>query len=176
MSLKYSRELSEKVKFHSLESTSMKAMADLMLFGWSEKDAYILAYSPEMSSNETFINNRIKAIIKTDVFKKYMNVRSMAIVSTGTDIKKDVSTDDNEQQEEFKPMSKEDVLRDLQGMLALTPLGDRKGRSEILKSIADLMRYKDEIVEGTSDSKKYYLPKKCYHCEWYKGREKDKIL
>ena len=73
-------------------------------------------------------------------------------------------------------MSKEDVLRDLQGMLALTPLGDRKGRSEILKSIADLMRYKDEIVEGTSDSKKYYLPKKCYHCEWYKGREKDKIL
>lgn len=175
MSLKYSKELTDKIKFHDLENPSMKAMADLMLLGWSEKDAYIIAYSPEMSSNDTFINNRIKAIIRTEAFKKYMDVRSMAVMTTGADLKKQDAPSDDEQ-EEFKPMSKEDVLRNLQSLLALTPPGDRKGRLEINKSIADLMRYKDEIVEGTSDSKKYYLPKKCYYCEWYKGRDKDKIL
>ena len=175
MSLSFTKGLNEKVKFHNLENSSYLAMADLMLMGWSEKDAYIVAFSPEMSSNDIFISNRVKAILKMPDFKKYMDIRSMSMSTYTKEDKKTKGKAKNDNGE-FKPMSKEDVLKDLQNMLALTPPSDRKGRSDLLKSIADLMRFKDDIVEGSTDTRTYYLPKKCYHCEWYEGREKDRIL
>lgn len=172
MGLSYSNELKNKVKFHGLENASYIAMADLMLLGWTEKDAYILAFSPEMATNDTFITNRVKAILKMPDFKKYMNTKAMSMgVASGGKEKTNRKNEDGS----FKAMTKEEVLKDLQYMLNVTPYNNVKERSDLLKSIADLMRFKDDIVEGANDTRTYYLPKKCYHCEWYKGRDKDKI-
>lgn len=172
MALTYSSELKNKIKFHGIENASYIAMADLMLLGWTEKDAYILAFSPEMSTNDLFVSNRVKAILKMPSFTKYLNAASLRL--KGTD-KKEVAKQKDGEEKDFTPITKEEVLKDLQYMLKIVPHNNFKERSDLLKSIADLMRFKDDIVEGTNDARTYYLPRKCYSCEWYKGREKDKI-
>lgn len=170
MALSYSKEIKDKIKLHKVENPEYIAMADLMLLGWSEMDAFIVAVSPEMTMNKTFAENRIRSIINTPSFKQYMNDRSIAMGLSSAK-SKPIGKKDGE----IEIISKEKVLIELQRMYNLTPLSDQKTRTEILMKISDLQRYKDDIVESDANTKRYYMPKKCYTCSYYKGREKDKI-
>lgn len=172
MSISYTNELTRKVKALKIDSPGIMAMADLMALGWDEMDAYIVAFNPPMTSNDTFIRNRVKAITRSKAFKQHSSDRAKAMNAS---IISKVSGADKEGSENFEPLSKDGVLHQLHQLLNITPLDNIKDRSDILKQISDLQRYKDDISESSSNTKHYYLPKKCYGCEWYKGRDKDKI-
>ena len=53
MAISYTNELTRKVKALKVDSPGIMAMADLMALGWDEMDAYIVAFNPPMTSNET---------------------------------------------------------------------------------------------------------------------------
>lgn len=172
MAISYTNELTRKVKALKVDSPGIMAMADLMALGWDEMDAYIVAFNPPMTSNETFIKNRVKAILRSKAFKEHKSDRIKAMNAT---IMQQSGTISTEATDKFEPLSKDGVLQQLHQLLSITPLDNIKDRSDILKQISDLQRYKDDISESSSNTKHYYLPKKCYGCEWYKGRERDKI-
>lgn len=163
MSLSLSKEKLDLAKRNKFDKPEFLAMADLLLMGWSEMDAYIIAFSPSKAYDKTFIKNRVKSIMSNPAIKNYINSRGL-IMNSGKE--KEINKED------FKPLTKEEVLMQLQSLLrkSISP----KERTEILMKISDLMRFKDEVTTE-DDSRVYYMPRKCYSCEWYKGREKDKI-
>ena len=163
MSLSLSKEKLDLAKRNKFDKPEFLAMADLLLMGWSEMDAYIIAFSPSKAYDKTFIKNRVKSIMSNPALKNYINSRGL-IMNSGKE--KEINKED------FKPLTKEEVLMQLQSLLrkSISP----KERTEILMKISDLMRFKDEVATE-DDSRVYYMPRKCYSCEWYKGREKDKL-
>ena len=136
-------------------------MADLMCIGYSEEDAFCIAY-PKM---ELYSAERIAREMKTELekpnFKKAYGERIAMHRDNG------VSMDG---------VLADDALLDKRSTAkliltaALKQPANSKERIEGLMKYSDLMRYKSDEVEGsTTDTIHFFLPMKCGQCPLLKA-------
>lgn len=173
MAIDFSKQINNSFKKEGLDDVSTVAMADLMAIGWSPLDAFIVSFRPSMAIHKGFAEAKIKAITDNPAFKAYLNKRARQLSNIFSKPKKTSSSKDGD--DEYEGLSREDVLKRLEAMEASLPLDEVKTRTDVLMKIADLKRFKDNAHEDNNTTKHYYLPKKCFSCEYYKGREKDKL-
>lgn len=166
--LTVSRKLQTECKKANLDIQE-RAMADLMVLGWTAQDAFIAAgFNKPMLSDE--YNKQQLEILTTDAaFQKYLDARSKALKKGILKQYSDESEDDGEK-EKLKLMSKEDILQEaLQSALSL-PVTD-KNRVEILMKYADLAQLKKESFDEEDTTIHYYLPLSCKQCSLYQANK-----
>lgn len=171
MAIDLSKQIKNSFKREGLDDASTLAMADLMAIGWKPMDAFIMTFRPSMSVHKGFIEARIKGITDNSAFKAYLNKRSRHLSRMFSKAK----STNKDGGDEYEGLSRDDVLKRLEAMEASLAPDDVKLRTDVLMKIADLKKFKDNAPEETDSTKHYYLPKKCFSCEYYKGREKDKL-
>lgn len=174
MAIDFTKRIKNSFKREGLDDVSTIAMADLMAIGWNPLDAFIVAFRPSMAIHKGFAEAKIKAITDNAAFKSYVNKRSRQLSNIFGNAKKS-SSNKSLDDDEYEGLSREDVLKRLESMEASLPSDEVKLRTDVLMKIADLKRFKDNAHEDNNTTKHYYLPKKCFSCEYYKGREKDKL-
>ena len=166
--LTVSRKLQTECKKANLDIQE-RAMADLMVLGWTAQDAFIaVGFNKPMLSDE--YNKQQLEILTTDAaFQKYLDARSKALKKGILKQYSDESEDDGEK-EKLKLMSKEDILQEaLQSALSL-PVTD-KNRVEILMKYADLAQLKKESLDEEDTTIHYYLPLSCKQCSLYQAHK-----
>ncbi len=149
-----------------------RAMADLIVSGWREADAYVLCFGMNPAYSDTWHKKQIEGITKKPGYVKYFNEKSAARVAAKAATEEKGQTDTNEEQSAILDnmpngfMSKEDVMKELLRTIASLPAKDPK-RADVLMKYADLTQMKkDETKEG-NELTIFYLPQNCKQCELY---------
>lgn len=144
-----------------------KAMADLIISGWREPDAYVLCFGMNPAFSDTWHQKKIKEITQKAGYIQYFNDKSAAQASAKHSIQANGEAQGDildEMPDGF--MSKEDVLKELLRTIASLPAKDPK-RADVLMKYADLTQMKkDEVKEG-NELTVFYLPQNCKQCELY---------
>lgn len=150
-----------------------RAMADLIVSGWREADAYVLCFGMNPAYSDTWHKRKIEEITKKPGYVKYFNEKSAARVAIQAKTDEAIATTDkSEEQADILDnmtngfMSKEDVMKELLRTIASLPAKDPK-RADVLMKYADLTQMKkDETKEG-NELTVFYLPQNCKQCELY---------
>lgn len=146
-------------------------MADLMAIGYSENDAYTVAY-PENATYSIQQNNTIRAnVLKTTKFKKLLADTKQRL----RDKLGDPSTI-----EDLQLMGMEDVAKEILLSALKHPQGSKE-RADLLKSYKEtLAEYEGKTASQTSSSICFYLPLCCDKCplmikykEWIKQKNNE---
>lgn len=144
-------------------------MADLIVSGWREPDAYVLCFGMNPAFSDTWHQKKIKEITQKAGYIQYFNDKSAAQASVKSAAKADGGSEaDNDTLNDIPDgfMSKEDVLKELLRTIASLPAKDPK-RADVLMKYADLTQMKkDEVKEG-NELTVFYLPQNCKQCELY---------
>lgn len=145
-----------------------RAMAELMVAGWGAQDAFIaMGYNKPHLSDE-YNKRQLEILTQDENFIKYMEQRQKSIKRG---ILKQYTNEEEEEKQEVKLLTKEEVLQEaLQSALSL-PVND-KTRVEILMKYADLAQLKKEQTEGEEQLIHYYLPLSCNNCSLYLANKK----
>lgn len=146
-----------------------KAMADLIVSGWREPDAYVLCFGMNPAFSDTWHQKKIKEITQKVGYIQYFNEKSAAQAAVKATTKNKEDNEDGGDILDDMPdgfMSKEDVLKELLRTIASLPAKDPK-RADVLMKYADLTQMKkDEVKEG-NELTVFYLPQNCKQCELY---------
>lgn len=126
-------------------------MADLVSIGYSEQDAYTIAY-PENIALSAAQNKTIRENITAS-----QTFRSLLERRTEKNVPSEISLPDVEL------MGKEQTAR-LIMQSAMKQPSDSKERIEGLMKYSDLMGYKKEDAGDTRDTIMFAFPIKCYQC------------
>lgn len=124
-------------------------MADLIKAGYSENDAYTIAY-PENAVLSAVQNRSVREnILSSPKFRKVLDGKG-------------VIQEDEVQAGELMDKKKTAMLI---MKAALEQPSNSKERIEGLMKYSDLMGYKkDEVEEDSADAITFFLPMKCSHC------------
>lgn len=160
--MEVSRRTRSEAKKNKLDLEEM-AMAELMLAGWPQKDAFCVCFKPAGTMPADYIVQRIQNICDSEPFIMYMRRREK--------IKRKGNSEEPEVEEEIEMLDKEEVLRELLRSARSLPNGSKE-RAEILMKYADLQQMKKDKVEGEDTTVHYYLPLTCHMCELHEKHKK----
>lgn len=167
--LTVSRKLQTECKKANLD-VQERAMADLMVLGWTAQDAFIAAgFNKPMLSDE--YNKQQLEILTTDAaFQKYLDARSKAL-KKGILKQYESDSEEDEERTQVKLLSKEEVLQEALQTAMLLPKNDPK-RVDVLMRFADLAQMKKEEIKEEDTTIHYYLPLSCKQCSLYQAHKK----
>ena len=141
-------------------------MADLMCIGYSKEDAFKTAFCPKvLAMSEDNISKESNQKIHEDAFVRAYNSRKEVHRQDGIDVYSDVDDDLLDKRTTAKLILK----------TALKLPVDSKERIEGLMKYSELMRYKNDDVEGSvTDNIHFFLPMKCSQCPLLKAYNDNK--
>ena len=129
-------------------------MADLMAIGYSENDAYVIAY-PENEALAQQQNNSIRQnIVESAKFKKLLETRR-ARVKDG--IATPISLD------EVELVGTEEVLKEILRSAKQQPVGSKE-RADLYAKYNDIKNESEQGVEDETDAIEFHFPLKCNQC------------
>lgn len=134
-------------------------MADLMVMGWRDVNAYVAAYGYNVNYTDQYNKEQIENIVSRTEFQKYMDRAKRKF-------EKQASDDSDEEEFDLSSISKEETLKDLY----LAKKNARRGTKEwldIQKQIIEVTQMKKDEVKDDIETIHYYLPLSCYQCELY---------
>lgn len=131
-------------------------MADLMCIGYTEKDAYAIAFQgPTMAQNSDLITKQRNEKVKSPKFKRALEARKEVHKANGIAVDADLDDD---------LLDKRTTAKLIMSAAMKQP-ADSKERIEGLMKYSELMRYKSDDVEGSvTDNIHFFLPLKCNQC------------
>lgn len=143
------------------------AFADLVAAGWQKADAFILAmgvgntWTPYALTQES-----TKLAGKLAVKRRIRELKKDNVNETAK------SVSDNQEEDVFKALSKENMLRDLYlARKKMTP--GSKDWLDTNKMIADITRMKQDEIKTEDNTVHFYLPLTCNHCALYLANDKE---
>ena len=135
-------------------SVSELVLADLLSLGYSESDAYTIAYPEDMGLNiQAVKHNRQKILSKTsfhDLCDKRREINASRLEFSGDAANIDLI--DNE-------MTAREILK-----IARQMPENSKERGEMFMKYADLTRKNDQKTEEMTEAINFYFPIKCHQC------------
>lgn len=166
--LNFSRKLQTECKKAKLDEQE-RAMADLMVLGWSAQDAFIATgFNKPMLSDE-YNKQQLEIKITDTDFNKYLEARQKAI-KRGI-LKQYTETSDEEEKTEVKILTKEEVLQEAVQTALLLPKNDPK-RVDVLMKFAELAQMKKEEIKEEDNTIHFFLPLSCKQCSLYLANKK----
>ncbi len=138
-------------------------MTDLMAAGYSETEAYSIAYSTNMSFSKTQNENIRKSITGSEAFAAMLEDRRLTIRGrAGIGLTADI-----------KPQySKEEIASQLRSQIDMLPDGSKE-KTDALMKYADLFAMKKEEKKADEeDVIRIWMPLTCDICPYKKGARK----
>ena len=130
------------------------AMADLMAIGYSEQDAYTIAF-PENEALAKQQNDSIrKSIVESAKFKKLLDNRKQRVkdgVATPVEL------------EDVELVSTEEVLKEILRSAKQQPVGSKE-RADLYAKYNDIKKENEQGTEDESDAINFHFPLKCSQC------------
>lgn len=129
-------------------------MADLMAVGYSENDAYTIAF-PENIALSAQQNNSIRInIVESVKFKKLLdNRRSRVKEGIATPVTLD----------EIELVGTSEVLKEILRSAKQQPIGSKE-RAELYAKYNDIKKESEQTSEDETSSISFYFPEKCNQC------------
>ena len=162
----YSKRIEKQAKKEKLTVDEM-AMADLMLLGYADMDAYLITHQSQKVYGEEYITKQIRPIVISSEFLKYSERRSRAMKRDSTKIENEDTEDDG------VLWDKEKIAQELLSSARALPVGSKE-RVDAMMKYADLLQMKKDAVEE-EDVIHYYLPLSCHKCELYLKTKTEKL-
>jgi hypothetical protein len=129
-------------------------MADLMSIGYSEQDAYIIAF-PENEALASQQNDSIrKNIVESAKFKKLLDNRKQRVKDGSA---APVSLD------EVELVGTEEVLKEILRSAKQQPVGSKE-RADLYAKYNDIKKENEQGTEDETDVINFYFPAKCSQC------------
>ncbi len=129
-------------------------MADLMAIGYSEQDAYIIAFPENLALSEQQNKSIRKNIMDSAKFKKLLaNRRSRLKEGTVAPVLL----------EEVQLAGTEEVLKEILRSAKHQPIGSKE-RAELFAKYNDIKAKNDQGSEDEMDYINFFLPVKCNQC------------
>lgn len=129
-------------------------MADLMAVGYSENDAYTVAY-PENAALSAQQNNSIrKNIVESVKFKKLLDTRRSRVKEG---IATPVSLD------EVELVGTEEVLKEILRSAKQQPVGSKE-RADLYAKYNDIKKESEQVETDETDNINFFFPLKCHQC------------
>lgn len=154
--LDFSKDLKKCLRKYNI-TAPQKAFADLLILGWDEMDAYLIAslYNPAY----TLVANvqDMKNLRSSDSFSKYYGDR-VAQMNKEADNAMQNAQEMVAEQSNIDVRSKESIIDQLAA--TLTQLRG-KDRADVLMKIADLQRMKQDENKAEEQVVHFYLPVSC---------------
>lgn len=130
------------------------AMADLMSIGYSEQDAYTIAF-PENEALASQQNDSIrKNIVESAKFKKLLDNRKQRVKDGSA---APVSLD------EVELVGTEEVLKEILRSAKQQPVGSKE-RADLYAKYNDIKKENEQGTEDETDAINFYFPAKCSQC------------
>ena len=135
-------------------TTQYMVMADLMAIGYSEEDAYTIAY-PENEAMSVQQNTGVRTnIIESAKFKKLLEARR-------TRVKEGIATPI--QLEEVELVGTEEVLKEILRSAKQQPVGSKE-RADLYAKYNDIRKENEQGTEDETDTINFMFPLKCNQC------------
>lgn len=135
-------------------TTQYMVMADLMAIGYSEEDAYSIAY-PENEAMSVQQNTGIRTnIIESSKFKKLLEARRNRV-------KEGIATPI--QLDEVELVGTEEVLKEILRSAKQQPVGSKE-RADLYAKYNDIRKENEQGTEDETDAVKFFFPIKCNQC------------
>ena len=129
-------------------------MADLMAIGYSENDAYAIAY-PENAALAMQQNNSIRNnIVESVKFKKLLETRRSRV-------KDGIATP--MQLDEVELVGTEEVLKEILRSAKQQPIGSKE-RADLYAKYNDIKKESEQETSDETDNINFVLPLKCNQC------------
>ncbi len=129
-------------------------MADLMSIGYSEQDAYTIAF-PENEALASQQNDSIrKNIVESAKFKKLLDNRKQRVKDGSA---APVSLD------EVELVGTEEVLKEILRSAKQQPVGSKE-RADLYAKYNDIKKENEQGTEDETDVINFYFPAKCSQC------------
>ena len=122
-------------------------LADLLLSGYTEAEAYDIAFSEDIAKSAQMIIADRERELKSDGYKRAYEDRRAA---------RKYNADDSDLRD------KEKVARDLNSLINQT--SDPKLKAELLMKLADLQQMKKDLTGPEEDPVQFFLPISCEKC------------
>ena len=167
--LDYSRKFKTECNKAKLDP-QVRAMAELMVQGWSAQDSFIAVGFNKPSLSDDYNKQQIEKLITDNDFVSYMESRRKAI-KRGILKQYEPDTEEEEEKVQVKLLSKEEVLQEALQTAMLLPKNDPK-RVDVLMRFADLAQMKKEEIKEEDTTIHYYLPLSCHNCSLYLANKK----
>ena len=130
------------------------AMADLMSIGYSEQDAYTIAF-PENEALASQQNDSIrKSIVESAKFKKLLDNRKQRVkdgVAAPVEL------------EDVELVGTEEVLKEILRSAKQQPVGSKE-RADLYAKYNDIKKENEQGTEDETDAINFYFPAKCSQC------------
>lgn len=169
--LDYSRKFKTECNKAKLDPP-IRAMAELMVQGWSPQDAFIAVGLNKPALSDEYNKQQIEKHITDPEFTVYMESRRKAI-KRGILKQYEPDTEEDTERTQVKLLSKEEVLQEALQTAMLLPKNDPK-RVDVLMRFADLAQMKREEIKEEEQLIHYYLPLTCNNCSLYLASKKKK--
>ena len=128
--------------------------ADLLAIGYSEQDAYVIAY-PENEALASQHNDGIrKSIVESAKFKKLLDNRKQRVKDGSAT---PVSLD------EVELVGTEEVLKEILRSAKQQPVGSKE-RADLYAKYNDIKKENEQGTADDTDAINFYFPAKCSQC------------
>lgn len=161
--LDYSRKFKTECSKAKLDP-QVRAMAELMVQGWTPQDAYIAVGFNKPALSDEYNKQQIEKYITDSDFNVYMESRRKAI-KRGI-LKTSVSQEEDDEQINIPLLDKESVLKEMIKSAMSLPVND-VNRINILQKYSELQQMKKDEVKEEETLIHYYLPLTCNNCSLY---------
>lgn len=135
-------------------TTSYLVFADLLSIGYSEEDAYIIAF-PENTALSVQQNTGIRTnIIESAKFKKLLDARRSRVkdgIATPIDL------------DEVELVGTEEVLKEILRSAKQQPIGSKE-RADLYAKYNDIKKENEQGTEDETDDISFFFPAKCNMC------------
>ena len=128
--------------------------ADLMSIGYSENDAYTIAFPENAGLSQKQNESIMKSVLVSPKFKKVLEQRRENIKS-GVAIPIPV--------DEIELVGTEEVLKEILRSAKQQPSGSKE-RADLFAKYNDIKRENEQTVNNEQDSIMFAFPIKCYQC------------
>lgn len=161
--LDYSRKFKTECSKAKLDP-QVRAMAELMVQGWTPQDAYIAVGFNKPALSDEYNKSQIEKYITDTDFNVYMESRRKSI-KRGI-LKTSVSQEEDDEQINIPLLDKESVLKEMIKSAMSLPVND-VNRINILQKYSELQQMKKDEVKEEETLIHYYLPLTCNNCSLY---------
>lgn len=129
-------------------------MADLMAVGYSEEDAFVIAYPENMGRAEHLNSSVRKTVVESAKFNKLLEDRRSRI-------KDGVASP--ARLDEVELVGTEEVMKEILRSAQQQPLGSKE-RAELFAKYNEIKTKNEQGIEDDSDNINFVFPLKCNQC------------
>lgn len=135
-------------------TTSYLVMADLMAIGYTEEDAYVIAFPDNVSLSVQQNTGIRKSVVESAKFKKLLETRRSRVkdgIATPIDL------------DEVELVSTEEVLKEILRSAKQQPIGSKE-RADLYAKYNDIKKENEQGAEDETDTINFMFPLKCNQC------------